>query len=75
MGEPEQVTIVDTRDAPSIREGRGGKMDRIVVYAADPTHVYSVILPVESFSEDALRAAIRADLAERRQWQLRPFRL
>jgi hypothetical protein len=66
---PTQVKVVDYRDAASAAPERAGKTDRIVVYELNPYQRYAVVLPLESFSEDALKEAIRRDLAERTQWQ------
>jgi hypothetical protein len=70
---PQEITILDVHDLPSPDPARLGKTDRLVIYSTDAAHRYAVRLPAETFSEDALRAAIRADLAQRAKWTGRKF--
>jgi len=70
---PQEVTVLDLHDLPAVDPARLGKTDRLVIYQADATHRYAVRLPLETFTDEALRAAIRADLAQRAKWTGRKF--
>ena len=65
---PTKFTVIDVRDLPSADTARMGKWDKIVVYEIDPEHRYSVSVPAETFTEDTLRAAVKADMEDRTKW-------
>lgn len=76
MAQPaKQFTVLDVRDLPSPDPERLGKWDKLVVYELDPTHRYTIRVPAESFTEEALVAAVKADLEERSQWINKSFPL
>lgn len=62
------VKIVDVRDVPSPEPERVGKFDRVVTYSVDAYRMYVTRLPAEDFSEEKLKARIKAEIAERGTW-------
>lgn len=62
-----EATILDVRDLPATAPDRLGKTDRLVLYQVGGAQRYAVRVPAETFSDDALRAAIKADIAHRGQ--------
>ncbi len=72
---PTQFTILDMQDLPSPDPKRRGKMDRIVVYEIAPDNRAVLRMPKEEFTEDTLRAGVRAQQEERGQWLSKSFRL
>lgn len=72
--ETTEFKVIDVRDLPSADPARMGKWDKIIVYEIDPEHRYSVAVPAETFSEDTLRAAVKADMQGRTKWVGKTFR-
>ena len=70
---PTKFTVIDVRDLPAADPARMGKWDKIVVYEIDPEHRYSVAVPKETFSDDTLRAAVKADMEGRTKWVGKTF--
>ena len=70
-----EIKVIDVRDLPSADVARMGKWDKIVVYEIDAEHRYSVAVPAESFSEDTLRAAVKADMETRTKWLNKKFQV
>lgn len=70
---PTKFTVIDVRDLPSADPARMGKWDKIVVYEVDPEHRYSVAAPAETFSEETLRTAVKADMQGRAKWVGKTF--
>lgn len=69
MAEPAKATIVAVSDLFSPDARRIGKLDRLVQYEVSPGQRFTVRVPAETFTDDTVRAAIKADLAERNLWQ------
>jgi len=65
---PPKVKILDVRDVPSTEPGRIGKIDVLVTYQLDPTHIYMVRVPKEEFTDERVREVIRRDVEEKRRW-------
>jgi len=65
---PQKVKILDVRDVPSVEPGRIGKIDVLITYQVDPTHIYMVRLPKEEFTDEKVKEAIKKDLEEKRKW-------
>jgi len=65
---PPRVKILDVRDVPSTEPGRIGKIDVLVTYQLDPTHIYMVRIPKEEFTDERVRGVIRKDVEEKRRW-------
>jgi len=65
---PQKVKILDVRVVPSVEPGRIGKIDVLITYQVDPTHIYMVRLPKEEFTDEKVREAIKKDLEEKRKW-------
>lgn len=72
---PHEFKVLDVRSLPSPDPQRMGKWDKIVVYELSPEHRYSVIMPAETFSDDTLRTAVKADMQERAQWLGKTYQL
>ncbi len=72
---PTKFKVIDVRDLPSADPVRMGKWDKIVIYEIDPEHRYSVSIPAETFSDDTLRAAVKADMEARTKWVGKSFQL
>ena len=71
----ETFTVVDVRRMPSPNPQRMGKYDQMVVYELGPGQRFVLSLPAEGFTEETLRAAVKADLAERGKWLNREIKL
>jgi len=69
----QKVKIIDTREFPSTEPARVGKMDVIVTYQLDAFRTYLVTIPKEQFTEPAIIAAIKKDMAEREKWAGKEF--
>jgi len=67
-GPPEKVKVLDVRDVPSTEPGRIGKIDVLVTYQLDPTHIYMVRIPKEEFTDERVREVIKRDVEEKRRW-------
>jgi predicted Abi (CAAX) family protease len=67
--------VVEYHRVPSPNPQRIGKWDRMVWYETTPGQRYIVLVPDESFTEAALRAAVGADLKERGLWLNKTFQL
>jgi len=65
---PQKVKVLDVRDVPSTEPGRIGKIDVLVTYQLDPTHIYMVRIPKEEFTDEKVREVIRRDVEEKRKW-------
>ena len=63
-----RVKILDIRDVPSLDPDRFGKLDVLVTYQLDPTHIYIVRIPKEEFSEERLREVIKRDIEEKKRF-------
>lgn len=72
---PAEFKVIDTRRLPSPDPARMGQWDTLVVYELDPMRRYSVLVPGDPLTKEALVAAVKADLAERGQWQDQTFQL
>ena len=68
MAEAPTVKVVSVTDLRSINPQRIGRVDKVVAYKTPDGQTYAVAVPAETFSEDTVRAAIRADLKERAAW-------
>jgi len=66
--QPPTVKVVDVRDVPSTDPGRIGKIDVLITYQLDPTHIYMVRIPKEEFTEAKVREVIKRDVEEKRRW-------
>lgn len=66
------VKILDKREIPSADPGRVGKFDSMITYQIDTFRTYLITVPAEELTPEAedevIRAAIRADMAERERW-------
>jgi len=60
-----EVKILDVRKLPAVTPERQGKLDRWISYEVDGTTRGLVKVPDESFTEDALKKAIAADVKDR----------
>lgn len=69
------VRIIDVRDIPSREPDRVGKLDRVVTYSVGPERIHATKLPVEDFTEEKLKARIRAEIAERGDWLWRELEI
>jgi len=65
---PQRVRVLDVRDVPSTEPGRIGKIDVLVTYQLDPTHIYMVRIPKDEFTDEKVREVIRRDVEEKSQW-------
>jgi len=65
---PQKVKVLDVRDVPSTEPGRIGKIDVLVTYQLDPTHIYMVRLPKEEFTDEKVKEVIRKDVEEKKRW-------
>lgn len=72
---PAEFKVIDTRRLPSPDPERMGKWDTLVVYELDPMRRYSVLVPEDPLTEEALIAAVKADLTEHGRWLEKTFRL
>jgi len=72
---PAEFKVIDVQQLPSPDPRRMGKWDKVIVYELDPLRRYSVLVPAETFSEETLRAAVKADLETRAQWLNKKFQL
>lgn len=72
---PDSFMVLDMQDLPSTDPKRLGKLDRIIVWETEPGVRGVVRLPVEEFTEDTLRAAVRATVEERGKWLRRKLPL
>jgi len=59
-----EIRILDTRRLLATDPARAGKSDRLVFYSADGGPVRTLRLPDEGLTEDRIKAAVKADLAE-----------
>ena len=57
--------IIDIRDVPSTDPVRVGKLDTVITYQVDAFRTYSMIMPKEEATTEAIRAKIKAEMAER----------
>jgi len=69
---PVTVKILDKREIPSADPSRVGKMDSMITYQIDTFRTYLITVPAEELTPEAedqvIKAAIRADMAERERW-------
>jgi len=65
---PPRVKILDVRDVPSTEPGRIGKIDVLVTYQLDPTHIYMVRIPKEEFTDEKVKEVIKKDVEEKKRW-------
>jgi len=69
---PQTVKILDKREIPSAAPDRVGKMDSMITYQIDTYRTYLITVPAEDLTPEAeeqvIKAAIRADMAERERW-------
>lgn len=72
---PKEFKVIDTRRLPSPDLQRMGKWDTLVIYETDPRNRYSVLVPEDPLTKEALIAAVKADLVEHGQWQNQTFPL
>jgi hypothetical protein len=70
-----EIKILDARPVPSVREGRAGKIDRLVIYQADGGSPRLFHMPDEDFDEAKLQNAVRADLDEQARLRGKTFRV
>jgi len=66
------IKILDKREIPSAEPDRVGKFDAMITYQVDTFRTYLITVPQEELTPEAedevVKAAIRADLAERERW-------
>lgn len=74
---PEQTAfkVLSVRNLPSPDRERLGRTDRVIAFEVEGAGRDVVRLPAEDFTEDKLREAIKALMAERSQWEGKTFRL
>lgn len=65
---PTKFKIFDVRRVPSAEPDRIGKYDQLVMYELDPMRRYIVRIPEETFTEETMKAAIKADMASRAEY-------
>ena len=69
---PVTVKILDKREIPSAAPDRVGKMDSMITYQIDTFRTYLITVPAEELTlekeDQVIKAAIRADMAERERW-------
>lgn len=65
---PETIKILDMKRLPSPDPERMGKLDRLFVIEAGQGIRLVVRLPDDGFDDDKLKAAVKAELAERGSW-------
>lgn len=59
---PKEVTILATVDVPATSPDRMGKTDVLVTYRIGPYQSGMVRIPKETFTEDKVKAAVKADV-------------
>ena len=66
------VKILDKREIPSADPARVGKFDAMITYQVDTFRTYLITVPNEELTpeteDEVIKAAIRADMAERERW-------
>ena len=62
------VTITDVKRMPSLQPQRFGKVDIYVQYEDAAKKRYTVTVPAEAATDDAIRAAIKSDVEGRTSW-------
>lgn len=67
------IKILDLREIPSADPKRIGKMDKVVSYQIDGKTTDLIVLPAETFTEDRLKAEIKAKSEERAKWVGKEF--
>ena len=65
---PTTVTIIDVKRMPSLQPLRFGKVDIYVQYKDGAGKVYTVTVPAEAATDDAIKAAIKSDVEGRTAW-------
>lgn len=65
---PDTVKVVEVKKLPSVDPQRLGQYDRIFVVEVTPGDNLFVRVPDKDFTEEKLRAAIKAELQERSAW-------
>jgi len=54
-----EIEIIEALDVPSAAMGRLGKLDKWVTYRVDGTRVYSITVPQEEATEEAIMRSIQ----------------
>lgn len=70
-----KFTIAGMTRVMSVNPERRGQWDRIIAYTTTDGHGSAVFVPDEAFSEDVVRAAIKADMEDRAKWLGKSFPL
>ena len=72
---PAVLTIRNRLDIPSAKPDRFGKADAFITYQIEGGRPRLIVLSAESVTDDAIRAAVKADQAEAASWMNRQIKL
>lgn len=64
-----KIKIIDVREIPSGKPERVGKLDKIITYQLDALRTYMTTMPIEEFTEEALKKQIAEEIKARATWE------
>lgn len=70
-----EVSILATVDVPAISPDRTGQFDVLVTYRVGPYQSGMVRVPKEKFTEEAMKAAVKADVEKKAKYIGMKFRV